>query len=174
MGAIRPYPYVVGRILWPKHYKVRVSYLPHPVDKVTGLPDVSRTLPEVELPPLSEPVPSDWTVKEDYFKIVYAINCSHLDPITVLSKESSLDDGVIWMVFVMHHLSRYDSFRWLLNSGDGLLKDNPGMYKVPARAFRIEPIHPMDGFMSLDAESVKFESLQGRSLRGKARLLSEK
>ena len=47
------------------------------------------------------------------------------------------------------------------------------MRLIPVQAFRFEPVFPLDGFMSLDAESVAFEPLQGRILRGKARIMSE-
>ena len=63
--------------------------------------------------------------------------------------------------------------RWLANSDKGFLKGNPHMRLIPVQAFRFEPVSPLDGFMSLDAESVAFEPLQGRILRGKARIMSE-
>ena len=47
------------------------------------------------------------------------------------------------------------------------------MRLIPVQAFRFEPVAPLDGFMSLDAESVAFEPLQGSILRGKARIMSE-
>ena len=63
--------------------------------------------------------------------------------------------------------------RWLANSDKGFLEGNPHMRLIPVQAFRFEPVYPLDGFMSLDAESVAFEPLQGRILRGKARVMSE-
>jgi hypothetical protein len=112
MGHIRAYVYVIGRIIKPKPYRVKVSYLPHPVDPMTGRPDLSKYLPEVDLPPLSEPVPKDWTVIDREFMVVYAINVSHLDPITMVAPMSKLDDGVIWMVLVDATVSTYDSIRY--------------------------------------------------------------
>jgi hypothetical protein len=35
-------------------------------------------------------------------------------------------------------------------------------------------VTPINGYMSLDAESVKFETLQGRALRAKARVMVDK
>jgi len=172
MGYIRTYFYVVGRIIKPKEYRAKLSYLPHPVDPASGRPVPGETLPEVRLPALSSPVPDSWTTIEDEFRIAYALNLSHLDPATMFAPQSTLGDGVMWLA-VVGQITFADSLKWLANSDKGFLKGNPHMRLIPVQAFRFEPVFPLDGFMSLDAESVAFEPLQGRILRGKARIMSE-
>ena len=75
------------RIFKPKDYRAKLSYLPHPVDPESGSPVPGDTLPEVRLPPLSSPLPDSWTTIEDEFRIAYALNLSHLDPITMFAPQ---------------------------------------------------------------------------------------
>ena len=82
------------RIIKPKEYRAKLSYLPHPVDPSSGLPVPGDTLPEVRLPPLSSPVPDSWTTIEDEFRIAYALNLSHLDPTTMFAPQRDGDFAV--------------------------------------------------------------------------------
>ena len=78
----------------PKEYRARLSFLPHPVDPASGRPLPAESLPkeEVQLPPLSSPVPDDsWTTIEDEFRIAYALNLSHLDPATMFAPQRDGD-----------------------------------------------------------------------------------
>ena len=83
------------RIIKPKEYRAKLSYLPHPVDPASGRPVPGETLPEVRLPPLSSPVPDSWTTIEDEFRIAYALNLSHLDPTTMFAPHRDGDRSQI-------------------------------------------------------------------------------
>ena len=75
------------RIIKPKEYRAKLSYLLHPVDPDSGRPVPGETLPEVRLPALSSTVPDSWTTIEDEFRIAFALNLSHLDPATMFAPQ---------------------------------------------------------------------------------------
>ena len=62
--------------------------------------------------------------------------------------------------------------KWLLNTQDAAHVGLPGVRVIPVQAFRIEPVSPEDGFLSVDAESYNFKPVQGQILPNKAHLLS--
>ena len=88
-----------------------------------------------------------------------------------MSKRGSCINSYVLLKYFRGNLQK--TSRWLANRDKGFLKGNPHMRLIPVQAFRFEPVSPLDGFMSLDGESVAFEPLQGRILRGKARIMSE-
>ena len=95
LGWMRAYLLVAMRILFPKSYRARVSYLPLATD-ANGKPiPVSPKEDKLSLPDLSEPVPSDWVTIDDKFYLVYALNLSLLDPITLFAPESQVGDGIL-------------------------------------------------------------------------------
>ena len=61
---------------------------------------------KLELPSFSKPVPEDWVTIEDHFHLVYAINVSFLDPVTLLAPEALADDGILNLVLGTIHLGR--------------------------------------------------------------------
>ena len=85
LGYLRAYPLAFARIIFPKSYYARVSYLPLPKDPTSGkyIP-VSSKEAKLKLPSFSEEVPEDWVTMEDRFYLIYAINVSFLDPATLL------------------------------------------------------------------------------------------
>ena len=85
---MRAYLLVGMRILMPKSYQVRVSYLPLSLDAGGQPIPVSPKESPINLPRLSEPVPSHWITIEDNFYLVYATNLSLLDPMTLLVPDS--------------------------------------------------------------------------------------
>ena len=60
----------------------------------------------MELPSFSKPVPEDWVTIEDHFHIVYALNVSLLDPVTLFAPEALADDGILNLVLGTIHLKR--------------------------------------------------------------------
>lgn len=167
---MRAYILAAMRILIPKYYHVRVSYLPLSLD-ADGLPvPISAKEPPLRLPRLSEPVPSSWVSIEDNFYLVYATNLSLLDPMTLLAPASRVDDGVIYLVLVRSSMCRLEMIQWFMHIADGGHIGKTGVEVIPVRAFRIDPLRPR-GYMTIDAENVDFGPSQGQILPSKGRLL---
>ena len=57
----------------------------------------------MELPSFSKPVPEDWVTIEDHFHLVYALNVSFLDPVTLLAPDALADDGILNLVLGTIH-----------------------------------------------------------------------
>ena len=125
---MRAYILVAMRILLPKYYRVKVSYLPLSLDdngqpipvsaKVgffhsTFFSNKKMNFKEapLRLPSLSEAVPSSWVTIEDNFYLVYATNLSLLDPMTLLAPASRVDDGVIYLVLVRSTMRRLEKIQ---------------------------------------------------------------
>ena len=104
---MRAYILVAMRILLPKYYRVKVSYLPLSLDAHGQPIPVSPKEPPLSLPRLSEPVPPSWVSIEDNFYLVYASNLSLLDPMTLLAPDSRVDDGIIYLVLVRSTMRRH-------------------------------------------------------------------
>merc|ERR1712110_966557 len=153
LGYIRAYFLVAYRILFPRAYLCKVSYLPLPLDGS------------------GKPVPADWVTQTGRFFVVYAIDIPLLDPLTLLSPDSKTNDGVIWLVMVRDSMPRKEMVQWLMNAFEAGHVGKTGVELVPVRAFRIDPIRPR-GYLSIDAESFKFGCVQGQMLPSKARLLT--
>ena len=170
LGYIRAYFLAAMRILWPKSYRAKVSYLPLAKDPVTRRPiPVSSKDEKLKLPDLSSPVPDDWVTEEGNYYLVYACNLSLLDPITLLAPDAKVDDGILYLVLVRSSMSRLEMVQWFLKTEEGGHVGKTGVEVIPTRAFRIEPIRPQ-GYMSVDAESVEFGPSQGQIIPGKGRL----
>ena len=167
---MRAYILVAMRILIPKFYRVRVSYLPLSLD-ANGLPvPVSPKEAPLDLPALSEPVPPDWVSTEGDFYLVYATNLSLLDPMTLLAPDSRVEDGVIYLVLVRSSMGRWEMIQWFMDIENGGHIGRTGVEIIPVRAFRIDPVRPR-GYMTIDAENVDFGPSQGQILPSKGRLL---
>ena len=117
LGYMRAYPLVLMRILFPKSYRARVSYLPLIKDANTGKPiPISSKL---KLPSFSEPVPDDWVTIDDNFYIIYAINVGWLDPETMLVPEAQADDGILYLALIRNTMSRLEMIQWFLQTKEG-------------------------------------------------------
>ena len=159
--------------------RAKVSYLPLKRDRQTGTPiPLNATDAMLSLPPLDSPLPKDegWVVEEDNYHVVYAVNLSMLDPLTLFCPDSNPGDGVLWLVFVRASITRLQLLKWFLSLSDGPDSSlEPGVQLIPIRAFRIEPIHPLEGcILSLDGESVEFGAVQGQLLPQVAKLLANR
>ena len=94
-----------------------------------------------------------------------------LDPLTLFAPESKLNDGVLWLIMISSSLTRKEMVQWVLDTKNAGHVGKTGVRLIPVQAFRIEPVWP-EGFLSIDAESYKFCSVQGQILTKKAKLLS--
>ncbi len=61
--------------------------------------------------------------------------------------------------------------QWFLETSNAGHIGKTGVEVIPMRAFRIDPVGPTRGYMSLDAESVEFGPSQGQILPSKGRLM---
>lgn len=170
VGYLRTYLHVGWRLIFPAPYKARVSYLPLERDADDKIIPVSPSDEPLKLPPLTREAPADWHTEIDSYHVVYALNLSMLDPLTVFARESSPGDGVMWLVFVRDGITRLELIRWFSAMSQGPDFDNPSLGIVPVRAFRIEPISPVKGILSLDGESVPFGPVQGQLLPQKGKI----
>ena len=169
LGFMRSYLLVAYKILVPRVYQARISYLPLQKDASGKIIPVKPTDRKVNLPPLNHPVPNNWVFEIGQYLLVYAINLCLLDPVNLLAPKSRVDDGVIWLVIVRSSIQRKDMVDWLMNMKHGGHVNKPGVEMIPVRAFRIEPIRP-PGYLSIDGESFNFGPVQGQLLAKRARL----
>ncbi|XP_069630126.1 LOW QUALITY PROTEIN: sphingosine kinase 2 [Haliaeetus albicilla] len=129
------------------------------------------------LVPLGQPVPPSWVTLEGDFVLVLAIYQSHLGAELVAAPRARPDDGLIHLCYVRAGVSRGALLRALLamtrGGGGGGTDDaaGPPLSRVPARAFRLEPLTPR-GVLTVDGERVEYGPLQGQIHRGLARLLT--
>eukprot|EP00095_Tigriopus_kingsejongensis_P002046 snap_masked-scaffold556_size137522-processed-gene-0.20 protein:Tk02046 transcript:snap_masked-scaffold556_size137522-processed-gene-0.20-mRNA-1 annotation:"sphingosine kinase 1-like" len=169
LGNFRVYLYVGTRLFFPKNYRIRISYLPLPRDVNGNVVPAPEDTP-LALPKLSQPVPDEWVVEETDFRLVYAVNIALLDSMSLFAPESKVGDGIAWLVVVRSSISLRDTIRWTTNLQEGPI-DVEAMEVIPVRAFRIEPLSPSEGILTVDGESVPFGSFQGQIIPQKARLL---
>ena len=112
MGYVRAYFLVALRVIFPKPYYVKVSYLPLHIDPISGKPvPVSPKEPKLKLPDFNSAVPSNWVSEEGWYYLVYAVNLSMLDPLTLFAPDSDLNDGVMYLVMIDNSFSRFVSSR---------------------------------------------------------------
>ena len=171
LGFMRSYLLVAYKILVPRVYHARLSYLPLEKDASGAFVPVRPTDTKIHIPPFDQPVPSNWVSEVGQYLLVYAINLCLLDPVNLLAPKSRVDDGVMWLVIVRSSIQRKDMIDWMMNMKSGGHVNKPGVEMIPIRAFRIEPIRP-SGYLSIDGESFKFGPVQGQLLANRARLFS--
>eukprot|EP00094_Tigriopus_californicus_P002159 TCALIF_02082-PA protein Name:"Similar to SPHK1 Sphingosine kinase 1 (Homo sapiens)" AED:0.01 eAED:0.01 QI:0/-1/0/1/-1/1/1/0/358 len=168
LGYLRVYLYVGTRMFFPKNYRVRLSYLPLPRDANGQVCPAPEDTP-LALPKFSEKLPPNWVVEEGDFRLLYAINISLLDPVSLFAPESKVGDGIAWIVVVRSSITVRETINWTLNLQDGPI-DVEAMEVIPVRAFRIEPLSPSTGILTLDGESVPYGKFQGQVIPKKANL----
>jgi hypothetical protein len=62
------------------------------------------------VPALSDPVPSDWTVIEDSFQLVYAVNTAYIGTEVKFAPNAWSDDGRMWLIIVKKGVSRLGEY----------------------------------------------------------------
>jgi sphingosine kinase len=88
LGALRNDVWGVWRVLNLRTYKAKFSYLP------------PSSTPVDVLPPLSEPLPSDWVTIDDDFIVFWACQVSHAGYNLHNSPLSELQDGLFRVMVV--------------------------------------------------------------------------
>lgn len=123
--------------------------------------------PTSNIPALSEPVPSSWTVMEGDFVMVHTAHLTHLGSDCYFAKQSQLNDGVIWMVVIKGGIPRTQLLSFLLglSSGTHVPDESDYVKMIPCTAFRIEP-EGNQGHLTVDGERVELGAIQGEVFDG--------
>ncbi|XP_051632049.1 LOW QUALITY PROTEIN: sphingosine kinase 2-like [Manacus candei] len=131
-----------------------------------------RGPPDDLLVPLGQALPPGWVSLEGDFVLVVALSPSHLGADLVAAPRARPDDGLLHLLFVRGGVSRGSLLRALLAMARG---GDPGggpgtpLSRVPARAFRLEPLG--GGTMTVDGERVPCGPVQGQLHPGLARAI---
>ncbi|XP_027841893.1 sphingosine kinase 2-like isoform X1 [Aphis gossypii] len=121
--------------------------------------------PMSKLPPLSDPVPSDWVVVEDEFVMIHASYLSHISEDVILAPKSKLNDGVIWLLVIKNGISRTTFLQFLLGLSSGNHLAVPNVEMIPVRAFRLEPLS-QGSHLVVDGELLKHSPVQAEIMPG--------
>ncbi|XP_013783000.1 sphingosine kinase 1-like [Limulus polyphemus] len=123
------------------------------------------------LPPINQPLPSNWVVVEGDFIVVYASHQTHLGTDVFFAPNAKLDDGLMWLVIIQAGVSRVQVINFLLSLQNGKHVDIPYVTMIPVRAFRLEPFSA-DGYMTIDGEAVDCVPLQAEVLPSLTRIMT--
>lgn len=130
--------------------------------------------PDSLLLPLDQPLPGNWVVvQEEDFVLMLAMYQSHLAEDLLAAPRSTLDDGVIHLLYVRAGISRTALLRLFLamEKGTHLASNCQHLVYAPVRALRLEPCSPK-GIITVDGEVVEYGPVQAEVHRGLARLIS--
>ncbi|TRY71562.1 hypothetical protein TCAL_13065 [Tigriopus californicus] len=119
--------------------------------------------PDFMLPPLSKPVPDDWTIMEEDFVMVYATNTAFIATLLQPAPQAKMDDGTIWLLIIKKGVSRLEMIRILRGVEQGTHTDFPSVQIVPVSAFRLEPLGK-SGNIVVDGELIDYEPIQAQVL----------
>nr|XP_006812074.1 PREDICTED: sphingosine kinase 2-like [Saccoglossus kowalevskii] len=122
------------------------------------------------LPPLDQPLPSNWTTIEDDFVNISAVYQSHLSTDVHSWPDHKFDEGVICLQYIPAPISRKNLISMFLDLESGLHIKHSGVIVEYVKAFRIEPITSGE-IMTVDGELVPYGPIQGEILPGKARVI---
>lgn len=125
---------------------------------------------EYLLPPLDEPVPSNWVTLEDKFVCVVVLQDSHLSRDVVAWPNRAFNEGVMCIQYLTYPVTRKHLRNVMgeMETGEHMTKNS--VKSVFVRAFRIEPLED-DGIVTVDGEKVEFGPIQGQMLDMKANIL---
>ncbi|XP_064478939.1 sphingosine kinase 2-like isoform X2 [Ornithodoros turicata] len=121
-------------------------------------------------PSLTDPVPSDWTVEEGKFVMIYSSLQSHLGTHLFFAPEARPDDGILWLLIIDANVTRFQLLNYFKQQEDGNHLSLPYVRMVPVRAFRLESY--TDCFMTVDGELIRTPVLQARVLSALGRVLT--
>ncbi|CAB4065220.1 SLC9A1 [Lepeophtheirus salmonis] len=154
IGYLRAYFMAAWRILRPRCYKAKLSYLPLERNSETGKPIPSPPNSKIQMPCFGTPeLPEGWLSETEKYHMIYAENIPLLDPITLLAPESDLADGIIWLVLVREGMSRWEMIDWFINTDNGKHIGKPGVE------------------LNTHGESFTFGNVQGQILPSKVKLM---
>lgn len=114
---------------------------------------------QLSLPALTDPVPSNWTVLEEDFVLVYVAYQTHLGSDIFFAPQARLDDGIMWMVLIRKGVTRKQMVSFLLGLESGEHINCSYADVIPVRAFRIQPLSE-DGCLTVDGEQIEYGPLQ--------------
>ena len=123
------------------------------------------------LPPLDQPVPSNWVTMEESFIFVTVVYQTHLGIDMLAAPHAHLSDGFVYVVFAREGLSKPALLSLLMTFGDGGHVDSPHVEIVKALAFRLEPV-TNEGNMMVDGEKVECGPIQGQILPHLSRIMA--
>lgn len=130
--------------------------------------------PDSLLPPLDQPLPSDWVVvPEEDFVLMLAMYQSHLAEDLMAAPGATSKDGVIHLFYVRAGISRTALLKLFLamEKGAHLAANCPHLVYTKVRALRLEPYSPK-GIITVDGEVVEYGPLQAEVHRDLARLIT--
>ncbi|XP_038834848.1 sphingosine kinase 1-like [Salvelinus namaycush] len=177
VGAARFTMGTLVRLASLRVYKGRLAYLPVDEAKKREPMSANATLtgpPDSLLVPLDQPVPSDWViVPEEDFVLMLAMYQSHLAKDLYAAPDSTLDDGLIHLIYVRAGISRTALLRLFLamEKGTHLANNCPHLVYTRVRALRLEP-YSSKGVITVDGEVVEYGPVQAQVHGGIARLIT--
>jgi sphingosine kinase len=153
-----------------RKYRGRLSYLPPPALWKNG--DNKKTT-VIDMPSLTDPVPSTWTVMEDAIHLLWASQVSHASEGTYHSPPSHMQDGVFQIMLIRAgnpHVGRLSIASVLLSLGSGSHATHPAVEYVECVAYRLEPL--VEGsYNDLDGEVIHSGPVQARVMPGALQVL---
>lgn len=169
VGNARFTIWALKNLLFLTSYRATLYYLPVTDDDIEYSPDL---VPALECPLEHENTP--WVTVDDSFILITAAFQSHLSPDVHFAPDSSLDDGIIWLVYVRAGISRYRMFNFLigLETATHIPKEENEFIKVvKCKAFRIVPNAADKTVIAVDGEELEFGSIQGKLIPKAAKVL---
>lgn len=125
--------------------------------------------PSSNIPALTAPVPSSWTVMEGEFVMVHTAHATHLGSDCFFARQAQLNDGVIWMCVIKGGIPRTQLLSFLLGLSSGTHipegEEHEYIKMIPCTSFRIEP-ESDQGHMTVDGERVELGPIQGEVFDG--------
>jgi len=124
------------------------------------------------LPPLSEPVPADWTTLDEEFVSVAACYQTHLGSDIIFAPDARFNDGVIHLCFIKAGIQKTEliELMGLLEKGTHMDHPSPNIEYIKCLAFRLQP-EGEDGIIMVDGEKVDYGPLQAQILPGAATIM---
>jgi len=150
--------WAVYRSLMLRKHRAKLSYLP-------------ADSPSSTVPALDTPVPSDWVTIDDLFVQIYSSFQSHISATAIFAPNATLDDGLIWLLFIRGNVSRKQVIQFLLALEKGKHPALPYISFLPVKAFRIEPYADV-GKVTVDGELIESGPVQAEVVPRMASILT--
>uniref|UniRef100_A0A915P0E5 DAGKc domain-containing protein n=1 Tax=Meloidogyne floridensis TaxID=298350 RepID=A0A915P0E5_9BILA len=160
-------------------YKARISYLPLPEGRLRNKimekmrmrveerreeigkeeeesEDFEEMIKGIEIPPLDQPVPSNWQTIEEEFCFVHIAALSHIGSDLPYIPSAKLDNPVLFLTFVqwqkISHRLHMAKILLSIDTSDHL--DDTAFEIIPILACRVNPEKDAGGWLALDGEAV--------------------
>jgi sphingosine kinase len=160
LGDIRLDIWAVMCVARGRTYRGRLSYLPPP----TALKNGDSRPTAIDMPRLTEPVPTSWTVFEDDIYLLWASQVSHAAEGSYHSPPSHMQDGVFQIMLLRagnRNVGRLSIATVLLSLASGSHATHPAVEFVECVAYRLEPL--VEGsYNDLDGEVIESGPVQAQ------------